>query len=205
MTKTLKRIGFFVSALTLSACVSVLPDPDPAGTVYRLTTDAVRVTPNTSAPVIRIDTPSASRLLAGRQIIVSPDAKRVAVAGNAEWADALPKLIQQSFLDILGAKPEVIGVIPISGARSDFRVHINVDNFEARFDNGPSSAPLIIIGYSATFADSGTRNLIGTKQVTETIRAGEASVSSIVAGMDQANRSALGSIANWIGGLNLNN
>lgn len=205
MTRANKIIGFLAGAAMLSACVSVLPDPDPAGTVYRLTTDSERVAAYPNAPVIRIDTPSASRLLAGRQIIVSPDAKRVAVAGNAEWSDSLPKLIQQSFLDILGAKPEVIGVIPISGARSNYRVHINVDNFEARFDNGPKSPPLIIIGYSATFADSGSRDLVATKQVTETVRAGEASVSSIVAGMDQANRTALEGIADWLGGLNLSN
>lgn len=203
MTKLTKIvIGTLLSA-GLVGCVSILPDPDPAGSVYRLTTDTTRVDPVNSAPVIRIDTPSASRLLSGRNIIVSPDAKRVAIAGGAQWADSLPSLIQQSLLDILSTKPEVIGVIPISGARSNYRIHINVDNFEARFDNGPESAPLIIVGYSATFADSGTRNLMSTKQVTHTVRADFASVSAIVAGMDQANRNALGEIADWLAGMNL--
>ncbi len=194
-----------LGSMFFSGCLSVLPDPEPAGTVYRLTTDVSPVTPNSGAPVVRIDTPSASRLIGGRQIIVSPDAKRVAVAGNAEWADVLPKLIQQSFLDILGAKPEVIGVMPISGARTNYRVHINIDNFEARFDNGKENAPLIIIGYSATFSESSTRNLIGTKQVTKSVRADQASVSSIVASMDSANKTALSEIADWVSGLNLKN
>jgi len=141
--------------------------------------------------------------MSGRAIVVSPDAQRLAVAGGAEWADSLPSLIQQTFLDILGERSNVTGVIPISGARANYRIHLNVDNFEARFDQGPDSAPLIIVGYSATLADSSTRNLVATKQVTQKIRAGTASVSAIVDTMDEANSQALKDIADWLSEINL--
>ena len=135
----LLKIGTLTLALVgVSGCVSVLPDPEPANTVYRLTTDVPRVAPNMGAPTVRIDTPSAARMISGRQIVVSPDAKRMAIAGGAEWSDALPDMVQQTFLDILGARADIEGLIPISGARSKYRVHLNIDNFEARFEKSVS-------------------------------------------------------------------
>ncbi len=203
MMKTSKIIATVIASTALCACVSILPDPAPANIVYRLTTDSVRVNSLDSAPVIRIDTPSAARLISGREIIVSPDAQRLAVAGGAEWSDSLPSMVQQTFLDILGERADIVGVIPIAGARANYRVHLNIDNFEARFDQGPDNAPTIIVAYSATFAASSTRNLVATKQVTQKIRADTASVSAIVNSMDSANRAALGEIADWISSLNL--
>lgn len=203
MIKSVKYIALLAAITPLSGCVSVLPDPEPAAVVYRLTTDTVRVKPIEDAPVIRIDTPSAARLISGRQIIVSPDAQRLAVAGGAEWADSLPRMIQQTFLDVLGERDDLVGVIPIAGARANYRIHLNIDNFEARFDNGPESAPMIIVAYSATFAASSTRNLVSSKQVTQRVRADAASVSGIVDSMDAANRAALGEIADWLASLNL--
>ena len=203
MMNSSKFLMAVILTTALSACVSVLPDPAPANVVYRLTTDSVRVNSLENAPVIRIDTPSAARLISGREIIVSPDAQRLAVAGGAEWADALPRMVQQTFLDVLSERADIIGVIPIAGARANYRVHLNIDNFEARFDRGPDNAPTIIVAYSATFAASSTRNLVSTKQVTQKIRADAASVSAIVNSMDSANRAALGDIADWITSLNL--
>ena len=203
MIKSSRFIVALIASSALCACVSILPDPEPANVVYRLTTDSVRVKSLESAPVIRIDTPSAARLISGREIVVSPDAQRLAVAGGAEWADSLPRMVQQTFLDVLGERADIVGVIPIAGARANYRIHVNIDNFEARFDQGPENAPTIIVAYSATFAASSTRNLVSTKQVTQKVRASSASVSAIVNSMDSANREALGEIADWISSLNL--
>ena len=203
MIKLINLFAFLTATTVLSGCVSVLPDPQPASVVYRLTTETVRVKSNELAPVIRIDTPSAARLIGGREIIVSPDAQRLAVAGGAEWADSLPRMVQQTFLDVLGERDDLVGVIPIAGARANYRIHLNIDNFEARFDEGPENPPMIIVAYSATFASSSTRDLVSTKQVTQKLRANTASVSAIVDSMDSANRAALGDIADWLSGLNL--
>lgn len=203
MIKFLNMSTLAVLALGIGGCFSVLPEPSPANSIYRLTTDLEKAAYNASAPVIRIETPSADRLVGTRRIVVSPDANRLAIAGGAEWADALPKLIQKSLLDILAARSEVTGVIPRVGAKSDYRIHINVDNFEARFDNGPESAPLVIVAYTATFAKAGTGDLLGTRQFKSVQRANGYAVSNIVAAMNVANTMNLTKLSDWITEFNL--
>ena len=198
-----KAIAVSAVALTLTACFNVLPEPDPANSIYRLSSNLERTEYQATAPIIRIETPSADRLVATRRIVVSPDANRLAVAGGAEWADSLPKLVQKSLVETLAARPEMIGVIPRVGAKSDYRIHINIDKFEARFDNGPEAAPLILISYTATFAEAGSRDLLGTRQFTTTQRAGGFAVSDIVKAMNTANNSNLGKLADWMSGYRL--
>ncbi len=197
MIKIAKIIAV-TSALGLSGCFNVLPEPDPANSIYRLTSNIQKAGFNVRAPIVRIETPSADRLVATRRIVVSPDANRMAVAGGAEWADSLPKLVQKSMLDILASKPEVTGIIPRVGAKADYRVHINIDNFEARFDNGSEAAPMIIVAYTASFAKSGSRDLLGTKQFTTTQRSSGINVSQIVSAMNAANNDTLSKMSDWI-------
>jgi len=194
-----------ISVLLLSSCVSILPEPEPAKSVYRLTNSVQQVEPNADALQLRVDTPSAARMLGSRQIIVSPDASRMAVASGTEWADALPNLSQQAFIETLNGRPDIIGVIPIAGARTNYRLHMNIDHFEARFDRGEDSAPMIIVTYSATLAHSGTRKLIGSKKFEKTRRADSVAISSIVPAMNQANNEILSDIADWISSLDLDN
>jgi len=202
MMKSLKLISL-LSVTALAGCLSVLPEPDPANSIYRLTSQAEKVDVNSTAPIIRVDTPSASRLISTRKIIVSPDAQRMAVAGGAEWADSLPNMVQTTLVKIMSSRSDMLGVMPVAGAKSKYRVHLNIDNFEARFDNGSDSAPLVIVTYTATFADTSSRNLLGTKQVKETRRASSNNVSAIVRAMDGANQSALEKLVGWIAGLGI--
>lgn len=198
MMKFVKLSASLFVIAGLSGCFNLLPDPEPANSIYRLTSSLEKSTPNIEAPIVRVDTPTAARLVATRKIIVSPDAQRLAVAGGAEWADSLPKMVQQNFVDILASEPNVIGVIPRVATKADYRIHIHIDNFEARFDNGPENAPLIIVSYTAAFAKAASRDLLGTQQVSHTQRADSATVSAIVSAMDIANKGALAEIANWL-------
>jgi len=203
MSHILKALVLSATGLTLTACFNVLPEPDPANSIYRLSSNLERSEYKVSAPIVRIETPSADRLVATRRIVVSPDANRLAVASGAEWADSLPKLIQKSLVETLAARPDIVGVIPRVGAKSDYRIHINVDKFEARFDNGPEAAPMIIVAYTATFAQAGSRDLLGTRQFKTTQRANGFAVSDIVAAMNAANNSNLDDLADWMSGYRL--
>lgn len=198
MNKLLWTVIGLSSCLSTASCVSVLPDPEPANAIYRLHMTPEKIEPNAAAPIVRIDKPIAARLLGSRKIIVSPDAQRLAVASGAEWSDILPNLIQNSLIDRLATRADLNGVLPSAGARSDFRVHLNVDNFEARFDNGTDNAPLVIVSYSVTFADTETRRLLGTRQFNQSVRAESERVSSIVKGMTRANELAMDEMIVWM-------
>ena len=189
-------LGLSAAAL-LGAC-SILPEPAPADTIYRLSSTAEAVANNVDADVIRIDRPSAPIIFQNRDVVVSPDGQRLASASQAKWSEITPILVQNAFVEILAARPDVIGVLPSSGARTDTRVQLSIKNFEAQFDRGQSSAPKAVVRYSATFANASDRSLIGTYEVMKTQRAEAASVSSIVQAISTANREALSDISDWL-------
>ena len=188
------------AALYLTGCSSILPEPAPAPAVYRLSTAKVNVPQSPTAMVVRIDRPNASNVFETTSIIVSPDGRRLSFAGGAKWSELIPVLIQESFIDIMGQRANLVGVVPSSGARTNTRVHITVKSFEAQFDRGQENPPLAVVHYAVTHANASNRNLLGTFDIRKEVRASEARVSSIVDAMDRANSQALNAAADWLEG-----
>lgn len=197
MMKPVRILGSVFAGVILSGC-TVLPDPEPAKVIYRLSETTQPVTANQGAHIIRIDRPSASIVFQTRDVIVSPDGQRLASAAQAQWSEAMPVLIQQAFINVLESRPNLIGVMPSSGARTNTRIHITVKNFEAQFDRGEKSPPLAVVDFTITFANASDRNFLGTYNVRKTHRAEAVSVSSIVEAISNANNSALLDIADWL-------
>ncbi len=196
--KSLKISFIFGAIVALTGCVSLLPDPVPAATVYRLSSAKQGIPQSPNAFIVRVDRPSVSNEFETRDIIVSPDGRRLAAAGGAKWAELIPVMIQNSFVDLLGQHEDLVGVIPSSGARTDTRIHLTVKGFEAQFDQGEKTAPLAVVHYAITLSNASNRNLLNSYDVRKTVRAREARVSEIVRAMDEANQQALDAIANWM-------
>jgi len=195
LTKTL-LLGAVTFAF--SGCVSLLPAPAPADVVYRLSAANEGVPQSPNAKVIRIDRPKAANVLQGRDVVISPDGRRLASASQAKWAESIPDMIQNSFVDVLAERADLVGVIPSSGARTDTRVHLTIKSFEARFDEGEDLAPMAVVHYAATLSNASNRNLLGTYDVKKTVRSSDIRVSTIVEAMDNANKQALNAIADWL-------
>lgn len=185
-------------ATSLSACVSLLPPPKPAATIYRLSSSSIAADKYANAEAIRIDRPSANQVFNSNNIIVTKDGKKLSVVAEAHWSEATPILIQSTLIDALAASPSFIGLVPTSGARSETRLHLSVKNFEANFDNGPKSAPLAVVDYRVTYARADDRKLLGTHSVRQTERASSINVSSIVTAMEAANDAAMKDIVTWL-------
>ena len=194
LTKTL-LLG---ATLVFSGCVSLLPDPAPADVVYRLSTSNEGVPQSPAAKVIRIDRPRASSVFQGQNVVVSPDGRRLASAAQAKWAEPIPDMVQNSFVDILAQRPGLVGVIPSSGARTDTRVHLTIKSFEARFDQGEGTAPMAVVHYAVTLSNASNRNLLSTFDVKKMVRSSDIRVSTIVEAMDNANQQALNEITDWL-------
>lgn len=193
-----------LAGLALSGCLSsVLPDPAPAAVIYRLSSAGEAAAPSQDAVVMRIDRPLAPSALSGVGVVVSPDGRRLATAQQARWSEGIPAMVQGSFFNVLSARSDIVGILPASGARSLYRAHLTITDFQAEFDQGETNAPLAVVQYTASVADSKSRDLVGTLTVKKTVRADSPRVSAIVNAQDQANAQALAEIADWIEGLNL--
>lgn len=194
LTKTL----LFGAAFILSGCVSLIPDAAPADVVYRLSAANEGVAQSPTAKVIRIDRPRAASVFQGQDVVVSPDGRRLASAAQAKWAEPIPDMVQNSFVDILAQRPGLVGVIPSSGARTDTRVHLTIKSFEARFDQGEGTAPMAVVHYAVTLSNASNRNLLSTFDVKKMVRSSDIRVSTIVEAMDNANQQALNEITDWL-------
>ncbi len=194
-----KHIASVVSlgAVFLTSC-SVLPKPAPADTIYRLGAFPEAVAASQDATVIRVDRPGAPLVFQTRDVVVSPDGQRLASAAQAKWAETMPTLVQTALVDVFSTTPNLIGVLPASGARADRRVQLTIKNFEAQFDNGPDAAPLAVVRYTVTYANASNRALLGTYEVKKTQRARARNVSQIVQAISDANEAALIDITNWL-------
>ncbi len=184
----------------LSACFSVLPDPAPAASVYRLETRAEPAAKVPNAEIIRVDRPSANQIFNSSDIVVIRGGKTLSAIAQAKWSEATPVIIQNTLVDALQSSPQFIGLIPTSGARTKTRLHLSVKNFEANFDQGPDSAPLAVVQYRVTYARADDRSLLGTHSVRKSVRARSINVSSIVAAIEEANDAAMGDIVSWLEG-----
>ena len=190
---------FLIGAvITLGGCVSLLPEPAPADVVYRLSESNEGVPQGLNAKVVRIDRPRAASVFQGKDIVVSPDGRRLASAAEASWAESIPDMVQNSFVDVLAERSGLVGVIPSSGARTDTRVHLTIKSFEARFDQGEDAAPKAVVHYAVTLSNASNRNLLSTYDVKKTVRSSDIRVSTIVEAMDSANQQALNEIADWL-------
>lgn len=184
--------------ILLSGCVSLLPEPAPADVIYRLSAANVGVPQSPNAKVVRIDRPKAANVFQGQDVVVSSDGRRLALAAQAKWAESIPDMIQNSFVDVLAERPGLVGVIPSSGARTDTRVHLTIKSFEARFDQGEDTAPMGVVHYAVTLSNASNRNLLSTYDVKKMVRSSDIRVSTIVEAMDNANQQALNAIADWL-------
>jgi len=183
---------------SLSACVSILPDPAPAPSVYRLASNSNAVAAAANAEIVRIDRPSSTQIFNSSDIIVTENGQKLSVVAQAKWSEATPIIIQNAIIESLEGSSQFVGLIPTSGARTQTRLHLVIKNFEANFDNGLESAPLAIVDYRVTYARADDRKLLGTHSVRRTVRAQSINVSSIVAAIEDANDAAMSDIVSWL-------
>lgn len=192
----------FLLALTvsvsLSACVSLLPDATPASSIYRLTTTVQPVEASAAAEIIRVARPSSAQVFKSNDIVVTKDGQKLSTIAQAKWSQSTPDIIQNAMVEALGSSSQFIGLIPTDGVQSDSRLHLSVKNFEANFDNGSDSAPLAVVQYRVTYVRAADRSLIGTHTVRETVRAQSINVTSIVAALEQANSAAMADVVSWL-------
>jgi cholesterol transport system auxiliary component len=183
---------------SLSACVSVLPDPAPAPSVYRLASNSNTVAAAAHAEIVRIDRPSSTQIFNSSDIVVTEDDQKLSAVAQAKWSETTPIMIQNAMIDALEGSSQFVGLVPTSGARTETRLHLDIKNFEANFDNGLESAPLAIVDYRVTYARADDRKLLGTHSVRKTVRAQSINVSSIVAAIEDANDAAMLDIVSWL-------
>lgn len=187
------------AAMISAGCVSLLPNAAEAPSIYRLSdSDTAFVGTVSSGPTIRVAIPGSPKALHGVDVVVSPDGQRLAYAAGAQWAEPIPRLLQSAAVKSLETQGGLIAVQPPTAARADYALEMNIRAFEAYFDKGEMAAPLARVKINATLTDLKTRRIVATREFFATRRASERRVSRIVAAQDEAAKTVLSELSDWV-------
>lgn len=112
----IRSLVLAAAALSLSACVSFLPEPDAPGALYRIgPVQATSRLPVDAVLVVR--QPDAPRVLGGVEIVARDGGGAIRFVNDVEWADRLPRLLQLALADALSDPEGGAAVLPTAGTR----------------------------------------------------------------------------------------
>lgn len=116
-----------VLALSLSACVSVLPEATSPDSLYRL--GPMDATHALDHGTVSIRQPDAPRLYAGKAIASQgPDGSLRLVPG-VEWSESATRMLQLGLLDTLGSSENGAAIAAGSGGRGAFELAWRLSDF----------------------------------------------------------------------------
>ena len=195
----LKTGALLAAALALSGCVSVLPKSKPAR-LYRFSA-VEAAAPAGAAPTDRaalglgpvtFDPPAAN------DRILTVNGQGTAYIEGARWVSPAPLLFQQALIRTFDTTTGAPRLAERGGAlRAPAMLTLNVEAFEARYDQGEAAAPLVVVRVHAVIANNQTHAILGDKLFTASVRAADNRQGPIVAAFQGAAQQVLGDIASW--------
>lgn len=182
--------------LSLSGCVSLLPDAPLPGPRYSLADTAVSVAP-VGDPVgwsLSIDEATASRAVDTTKIALTKTAQEFQYYAGGEWTDRAPRL----FVRTLIRSFENSGAITSVGARSaqpvaDYILQTDIRRFEADGANGALTAQVDIYARITDLRG----HILATRRFTQTIPVTEDNPKAVAAGLNAGSVSVINQIVTW--------
>ena len=186
----IRSISLLSSCVLLSACISVLPEPETADALYRLR--PVEASHALAADII-IREPEASRLYAGRAIASEAADGSLRLIPRVEWADAATRMLQIALLDSFAAGTETTGSASASsaGLHGDYELSWRISDFVVAGSTARCQLEL-------TLLDGGTRRVISQKTVRTSSEAGSNGSRDRAMALSDAARSCVSQAADYI-------
>ncbi|MFS2318305.1 ABC-type transport auxiliary lipoprotein family protein [Maricaulis sp. D1M11] len=187
-----------LAALSVSACVSVLPEAEPVD-IYRLSPPQPVEWSGDDWTVVRVDLPQAPRALANDHIAVIGETRSIAYLAGARWINTTPRMIQTLIVETLDSDATpLVPARPEDAVQTDFILRMDLREFEAVYDQGANRAPLVTVRIAARLMRSDDRSFVGGRVFTSTSRADGNSAGAIVRAFDQSSHEAANELAGWM-------
>ncbi len=201
MSRRIAVMALALAAIGLSGCISLFPKTEPSQ-LYRL---QARVEPR-SAPagqifgVLRLSTGFPRAAAGDRILTVSPGGEAAYIAG-ARWVSPASVMFDEQTVQAFqnGGRARLITRGDL--VKVDYALKLDVQGFEAVYDQGPRAAPLVLVSVRGVVTRSDNRALVGDRTFTAEVRASENRVSAIVPAYDKALSQVLGEVVGWVNGL----
>lgn len=185
-------------ALTLGGCITLFPKVPPAQ-LYRFGSEVQAAPSGQPARFAVLEDAVGFDRLAGTDRILTVTGDQVAYISGSRWAVAAPMMfdaaLQRAF-DGAGGPARLIQAG--EATRPDFVLKVDVLRFEARYDNGDTAAPTVVIRLRASLNRNADHALIDSRTFEAKVPASDNRVTAIVAGFDQATSQVLGQVVAWV-------
>lgn len=187
-----------LSTISVSACVSILPEAEPVA-VYRLSSPEPRQVPDGIEPVIvQVQRPLAPAGLSGDEIAIEVQEQHLAYMEGARWIAPAPVILQNLVIDTFHAGADgVEPVRPSDAIRGRFELRMDLREFEAAYDRGSDTAPLIRVRIAARLIESDGRELAASEVFSADVRASANRASAIIEAFNTASSQVAVDLARW--------
>jgi cholesterol transport system auxiliary component len=198
--RLLKPAALALALAGLGGCVSLLPEPEPVS-VYRLSAPEPGAWAGDDWTIVLIEMPVAPRGLSGDTIAVLRPGQSLAYINGARWISPAPEVVQDLLIDTFNTgQSAMVPARPEDGVRADYELRLDLREFEAVYDRGEDSAPLVRVRIAARLVSERGRRFVGAQVFTAEVRASENRTRSIVAAFDEAALGVSRSISDWSAG-----
>ena len=146
-----------------------------------------------------IDTPSATAGLNTARIALRPEPTLLEYYANALWIDVVPVMVQTLVVESFDANGRLDALSPVdaAGIRPDFSLRLHIREFQAQYDEGTDSPPLINVRFQARLLTMPRRDSLDTVSLQQLVRAEETSIESVVRAYDEALGKVLKRLVSW--------
>jgi cholesterol transport system auxiliary component len=183
------------ASLALAGCITVFPKTTPAQ-LYRFGLPAAAETATAGGPVVAKGRMAFQDAAATDRILTVTGNEAAYVAG-ARWVSPAPILFEESLMRAFQAPggPRFAGVS--GGLRAPVMLDLDVQSFEARYDQGPSAPPEVVVQVHAVLVRTEDRAVVADQVFTAARRAGDNRMGLIVQAYDEAVQDVLSKLAAW--------
>ena len=189
-----------VLCVALAGCISVFPKTPPAQ-LYRFGALEAADQPAPAAGQtialggIAFDNPAST------DRILTMTGQDAAFISGARWVAPAPVVFEEALVRGFQATTGAPRLVQRGSiAKEPLTLDLDVQAFEARYDQGEKAAPLVVIQVHAVMMRNSDRSVAGERTFVISRRADDNRVSLIVQAFDGASKDLIGKLAAWSGG-----
>ncbi|MEM0986187.1 MAG: ABC-type transport auxiliary lipoprotein family protein [Pseudomonadota bacterium] len=182
------RVFLLPLALTVTACVSVLPEPETPEALYRI--DVPVGAPRLATDVL-IREPEAPRIFAGQAIASEgPDGGLKLVSG-IEWADRSTQLLQDALIDAFDANGAGMALSSAGLSQADQSLEWRV--VDLHFSDGQATCKLVV-----SLHDTAARRVVARDTISASITSRGRNNGARMSALKEAATNCVGQTADFI-------
>jgi len=198
LNRPLRAMAVAALAISLSACVSLFPDTKPAQ-LYRFGSHmpAPQATERPPAQFGVVRAGGGFVRAASTDRILTVSGEEVAYVAESRWVSPAVTLFDEAVQRAFDANTGAARLVTRGeAAKADYSLRVDVTRFEAVYDRGAKSPPMVMVSVRVTLARP-DRTLAGSDIIESQVRAGDNRVSAIVGAFDQAVGQVLDGLVTW--------